>query len=107
MKRYEKMSKEELFEIARRFTDCNDCPKEDLCQSIDDCTKMFDAYMNEEVDLIPRAWTFETADEAQIEFEKICDGICAVCRYGKRDNHCRFEWLYELVEKPDTSNVQG
>lgn len=107
MKRYEKLSKEEIIELSKGFIDCKYCPMHDDCNGCQDCIENYEHYMNEEIETIPRAWTFKTAKEAYEagkEFRKThCfQKRCIDCRYSASKNNgtiCELNWLYEEVEK--------
>lgn len=63
MKRYEKMSKEELIEIINSTKNCDTCLVGEECTSsnILTCNGILRNWLNEEIEMIPRAWTFKTA----------------------------------------------
>lgn len=112
MKRCEKMTAEQIMDA---FNPNNSS----ICAKIGDCNKYSDAsspggkcascvwnYMNEELQMIPRAYTFKNKDEAEmawIDFvsEHDCSD-CRHCEYGEKSAiSCKLVWLYELIEKGD------
>lgn len=115
MKRYEKMSKEEIIELYTRFDcgDCNACPYFEekgrrTCADDGNCSEAIKIWLNEEIEMIPRAWTFKTVEEAASARNTLksnhCEKIkCHNCKYLSANSNgysCAFQWLYELVEKP-------
>ena len=109
MKRYEKMTKEEIIEVSMKFVDCeDDCPAYDSCLGKADCPTVYAEYMNEEIEMIPRVYTFKTAKEA-FEYKKnyfvhydCCKINCNDCKYSCSKNDgvpCEYNWFFEEVEK--------
>lgn len=94
MKRYEKISKEELVKIisylvkrTKYDANCDDCPlhkKGENCKQFGvDCGDAIKDYLNEE--LTPRIVKINTREElekAHKEFSNYCnDSYCAICKY--------------------------
>lgn len=108
MKRYEKMTKEEIMAISKGFMACEHCIVHDSCDGSRDCTEMYEEYMAEEIEMIPRVYTFKTAKEA-FEYKKnyfvhydCCKINCNDCKYSCSKNDgvpCEYNWFFEEVEK--------
>lgn len=114
MKRYEKMSKEEIIEQYKHsYTGCNQCVVHEIKgmdYNCEGCVNAITDVLNEEIETIPRAWTFKTSEEASIAYDKFnreyCGNArgCETCRYitNFSHNYCQLNWLYELIEKEET-----
>lgn len=116
MKRYEKMSKEEMVDFIRGIKKCSDCPLGNtvgngFCQKLPDwCLQTVGAYLNEEIELVTRVETINTKEElveAKNELDKHCkerfgtiDG-CRKCEYYNEDElqGCFINYLAEEVER--------
>lgn len=103
MKRKEKMSKDEIINVAKGFIDCDNCVMNRKCDGSWNCAMKYDEYMEEEIEMIPRAWKFKTVEEANTAFCECCkQQTCSDCKYYLLNNNgtsCKFNWLYEEVEK--------
>ena len=102
MKRYEKMSKEEIIEyfcdkIMTRFGG--------LTSII--LTKQANKYLNQEIEIVPRIKTINTKDDlvlAREQFEEFCNKTdCSECPYWDEKHHylsniCFTNFLGEEVE---------
>lgn len=75
MKRYEKMSKEEMMDIVGVPIECDICSIKQFCNAHPErsCTETRAAYLNQEIKIVPRVATINTVEkleEARKEFEK-------------------------------------
>lgn len=106
MRRYEKMTKEEII----KFFDCDnkecaDCPASKQGTIVSDCAI---EYLTEEIEMKPRwqtAKTQEDFDKFISEFYKVCESNssehfgCTKCRLrGSTITRCYHAYLSELVE---------
>ena len=102
MKRYEKMSKEEIIDLFAQIENfCDDCLFEKECPlSQDSCYKMHRNYLYKE--LTPRVANIHTLEEMKKEkanFENVCRSHwCADCQYKDNDDDCFLVYLYEVEE---------
>lgn len=65
MKRYEQMSKEEIMGIFGMPFNCPECEIREFCNSCrrDTCVETRAAYLNQEIKIVPRVATINTAEE--------------------------------------------
>lgn len=91
MKRYEKMSKEEIIEVLMPQSSCTKCVASgELCINKVDgrktCAETIHFWLNEEVDTKPRILTVKVAKDVDSLIEKfkhLCHSqkYCSVCKY--------------------------
>ena len=108
MKRYEKMSKEEIVELVVKVGKvfCDQCPIKGDCERLDrdNCSSKLALYLQEKVITKPRFVTFKSAEElmnAYIEHEKkYCYNMCCDdCKYNHADSRsCVLHWFCEEIE---------
>ena len=102
MKRYEKMSKEEIIDLFAQMENfCDACRFEKECPTCQDsCYKMHRDYLYKE--LTPRVTNIHTLEEMKKEkenFENVCRSRwCADCPYKDTDDDCFLVYLYEVEE---------
>lgn len=113
MKRYEKMSKEDIMKQYDCYINgCSNCivnKIHGINHECNDCIIEINNTLNEEIEVIPRAWTFNTAEEAQealqnYKRENCTKTPCSTCKYEDKINGCGLKgcglnWFYEKVEK--------
>lgn len=117
MKRYEKLTKEEIIELVVKVGKvfCDQCPIKGDCERLDrdNCSSKLVLYLQEEVITKPRFMTFKSAEEfrkAIQEIEKVIHetnvechkrGDCKGCKYGDGDG-CKQptleDWLCKEIE---------
>lgn len=105
MKRYEKMSKEEIMkQYECHKTGCATClvyKYKGITYDCTECITEISKLLNEEIEMIPKAYTFKTAEEAHKAYIELCSLDCNKCGYSFIHNNisCVFNWLYEEVGK--------
>jgi radical SAM protein with 4Fe4S-binding SPASM domain len=106
MKRYEKMSKEEIIDaFGYLFGDCDKCQYHKICNGRGYCPEsaVIKEWLTQEIETVPRIKTLDTKKKfikAQEEYKTYCHSIdCSDCRYHKEVSiECFTEFLWEEVE---------
>ena len=120
MKRYEKMSKEEIIGFLEKARDCDSCPLSNeerngngYCEEsgFKDCAKASFSFLTQKIDIkkVPRITTIRTKEElseARKQFVKICrnqmfPGGCQGCPYLSDTGYCFDSFLLEEIEVED------
>lgn len=99
MKIYEKMTKEEIIEFYG-----NEAIKLGENSFGFRTVKSITEKLNQEIEMIPRAFTFRTSEEAdKARCTEVCEKTdCDECKYRSNSfmgTNCAFNWLYEEIEK--------
>jgi len=108
MKRYEKMSKEEIIDaFSYSFGDCDKCQYHKICNGKGYCSESAKEWLKEEIEIKPRIATINTVEDvnkALKGFYKICNSkSCDKCSYSGSSMYgsiitCFTKYLCEEVE---------
>lgn len=63
MKRYEKMSKEEIISLYDNSANCDSCPLLESCDTTNDCVTQITDWLYKEIKLVPRIAKINTSEE--------------------------------------------
>lgn len=110
MKRYERMSKEDIMSVYKTTDHCCGCKLQDssYCKNrTTGCCEIMTDYLNEEIKVVPRWQTIKSDEDCQRIWEEHSDWCanhkCDRCVYRSSQGPCFVNYLIGKIEVEETA----